>query len=87
MKGPKGQKEVRFLIDSGVTYTLLPEAVWKEIELTPKWEHTFVLADDRTITRKVSECHIIFPQGEGNTPVILGEADDKALLGVATRRF
>ena len=84
VKGPKGEREVSFLIDSGATYTLLPEKVWKEIGLTPKREHTFVLADGRTITRKISECYIILPQGEGHTPVVLGEADDEALLGVVT---
>jgi hypothetical protein len=37
------------------------------------------------IDRDVSECHIALPQGEGHTPVILGEAgDDHALLGVVT---
>jgi hypothetical protein len=28
--------------------------------------------------------HITLPQGEGHTPVVLGEADDHALLGVVT---
>jgi len=30
------------------------------------------------IDRDVSECHIALPQGEGHTPVILGEAGDEA---------
>lgn len=84
VKGPSGEKVVKFLIDSGATYTLLPEAVWKEIGLTPKREHTFLLANGRTISRKVSECYIILPQGEGHTLVVLGEADDEALLGVVS---
>jgi hypothetical protein len=42
------------------------------------------LADWRAIDRDVSECHITLPQGEGHTPVILGEAGDEALLGVVT---
>jgi clan AA aspartic protease len=82
--GPKGEERVNFLIDSGAKYSLLPEDVWKKIGLTPKREHTFILADGRTIKRKVSECYIIFPQGEAHTPVILGEGDDTALLGVVT---
>jgi clan AA aspartic protease len=85
VRGPTGKEEkVRFLIDSGATYTLLPEKVWKAIELSPMREHVFTLADGRTITRKVSECYIILPYGEAHTPVILGEADDEALLGVVT---
>jgi len=65
-------------------YSLLPEPVWKKIGLVPKREHTFILADGRTINRKVSDCSIILPEGEGRTPVILGEAGDEALLGVVT---
>ena len=84
VRGPKGEARVRFLVDSGATYTLLPEYVWRRIGLTPKREHTFVLADGRTVTRKVSECYIILPQGEAHTPVILGEPGDEALLGVVT---
>jgi len=85
VRGPKGEERVRFLIDSGATYTLLPEAVWRKLGLDPKREHTFVLADGRTVTRKVSECYIVLPQGEGHTPVILGEpGDEEALLGAVT---
>ena len=83
--GPTGKEaRVRFLVDSGATYTLLPEKVWKEIELVPKRTVTFTLADGTTVERKVSECHISLPQGEGHTPVILGEPGDEALLGVVT---
>lgn len=83
--GPTGKRAtVRFLVDSGATYTLLPEKVWKEIGLVPKRSVTFVLADGTTVERKVSECHISLPQGEGHTPVILGEPKDEALLGVVT---
>ena len=85
VRGPTGkEKEVSFLIDSGATYTLLPQAIWQEIELSPKREHIFTLADGSKITRKVSECYIILPQGEAHTPVILGEPDDEALLGIVT---
>lgn len=62
----------------------MPESVWRKIGLVPKREHTFVLADGRTIVHKVSECYIVLPQGEGHTPVILGEENDEALLGVVT---
>ena len=84
VKGPKGSETVRFLIDSGATYTPLPQSVWKEIGLEPKRDLEFVLADGTTIKRKVSECYIVLPQGEAHTPVILGEESDEALLGVVT---
>lgn len=83
--GPAGkQATVRFLVDSGATYTLLPHKDWKAIGLLPKRSVTFTLADGTTVDRKVSECHISLPQGEGHTPVILGEPGDEPLLGAVT---
>lgn len=83
--GPEGKREsVDFLVDSGATYSLLPESIWKTIGLKQKREMSFTLADGTSIQRHVSECFISLPQGEGHTPVILGENDDQALLGVVT---
>jgi clan AA aspartic protease len=83
--GPTGkQTTVEFLVDSGAKYTLLPETSWKAIELSPKRRMTFTLADGTRIERNVSEGYISLLQGEGHTPVILGETGDEALLGVVT---
>jgi predicted aspartyl protease len=78
------QAAVRFLVDSGATYTLLPHQDWQAIELSPKRSVTFTLADGTSVERQVSECHISLPQGEGHTPVILGEPGDEPLLGAVT---
>lgn len=83
-EGPKGRATVRFLIDSGATYSLLPLHVWTRIGLEPKRTVDFLLADGTSVRRNVSECLVILPQGEGHTPVILGEESDEALLGVVT---
>jgi clan AA aspartic protease len=83
--GPTGKKAtVRFLVDSGASYTLLPEKAWKRIGLKPKRAELFALADGTTIERQVSEAHIALPQGEAHTPIILGEPGDEPLLGVVT---
>lgn len=86
VRGPGGKEaSVRFLIDSGATYSLLPKPVWEAIELIPRRDLDFSLADGTVVRRRVSECYIVLPQGEGHTPVILGEPrDDEALLGVVT---
>ena len=86
VSGPSGEsRPVRFLVDSGAKYSLLPVDVWRAIGLTPKRRLTFVLADGTQIERDVSECHLRLPQGDGHTPVVLGEpGDDQALLGVVT---
>ena len=83
--GPTGKREsVRLLVDSGATYSLLPEQVWKAIELTPQREMGFTIADGTVVHHHVSECYLALSQVEGHTPVILGEPGDEGLLGVVT---
>jgi clan AA aspartic protease len=85
VSGPTGkQAAVKFLVDSGATYTLLPERVWREIELEPMDSVKCILADGTAVERRVSECQISLPQGRRHTPVMLGERDDEALLGIVT---
>jgi predicted aspartyl protease len=85
VQGPTGKKRtVRFLVDSGVIYTLLSPDHWKAIDLAPKKKMDFTLADGSVIERPISECYISLTQGEAHTPVILGEEGDESLLGMVT---
>lgn len=86
LRGPSGESiGVEFLVDSGAKFTLLPHEVWTRLGITPKREERFALADGSIIERRMSECHVTFPFGDGHTPVILGEpGDDVAILGVIT---
>jgi clan AA aspartic protease len=84
VEGPGGKETVRFLIDSGATYSLLPLKVWQAIGLKPKRAMEFTLADGTLIKRGVSECYISLKEGEGHMPVVLGEESDEAVLGVVT---
>lgn len=85
VEGPTGaQESLRFLVDSGASYTLVPHGIWQRLELTPRRSMMFTLADGTAIERSIAECYIRLPQGEGHTPVILGEPGDEALLGVVT---
>jgi clan AA aspartic protease len=83
--GKKGKKAtVKFLVDSGAIYSLLPDKDWKAIGIKPKRTLTFTLVDGTEVKRDVSECHIALPLGEAHTPVILGEPGDEPLLGAVT---
>jgi clan AA aspartic protease len=77
-------RTVKFLVDSGASYSLVPLDVWQEIGLEPKKKATFTLADGTTIERNISECHIALAGEEGHSPVILGQPGDDALLGLIT---
>jgi predicted aspartyl protease len=83
--GPSGERRaVEFLVDSGATYSVLPEDVWKALSLAPKRRMGFRLADGTRLERDVSDCRIELAGQEGPTPVVLGEPGDVALLGVIT---
>jgi clan AA aspartic protease len=84
VRGPKGEETVRFIVDTGTGYTLVPHEVWRRIGLEPSRTEEFRLVDGSRMTRQVSECHITLPEGAAHTPVILGEPDDEGLLGVVT---
>ena len=75
VKNKRGQGEkVRFLVDSGATYTVLKKEVWERLGLKEISRVTLILADGTTIERGVSEAIIeLPPYGERHSPVILGE--------------
>jgi clan AA aspartic protease len=77
-------RPVRFLVDSGASYSVLPKRVWRALKLKPKRAMAFTLADGTEVRRNVSECVVRLQGLEGHSPVILGEASDEALLGVVT---
>ncbi len=85
VKGPRGKaRSVEMLVDSGAAWSALPEADWSALGLKPKRTCSFTLADGSQIQRKVSECRFSYEGVEATSPVILGERDDVALLGVVT---
>ena len=75
---------VRLMVDSGASYSLLPEDVWRTIELEPTRELSFSLADGTQISRNISRCWLSLEHGEDYSPVILGEPGDIGLLGFVT---
>ncbi|GAB4325852.1 MAG: hypothetical protein Kow0010_08550 [Dehalococcoidia bacterium] len=85
VSGPSGASEtLEFLIDSGARYSVLPRGTWERLGLEPKRTVRFRLADGTVVERSVSECYFRMPQGEGTSPVVLGEDGDVALMGVVT---
>ena len=83
--GPTGKQEtLELLVDSGAMYSLLPESVWRAIQLEPTRDHVLRLADGSRVVRRMSSCWLRLEEGEDYTPVVLGEPGDQALLGVIT---
>jgi predicted aspartyl protease len=77
-------RRIRFLVDSGAVFSVLPRSEWRALGLRSERELDFVLADGSTLTRGVSECTFELNDRRATSPVILGESEDQALLGAVT---
>ena len=85
VKSAPGREEaLSFLVDSGATYSVLPQPVWRRLGLHPSRKVTVSLADGTLLERHASECEFSFENVRATSPVILGEKGDEALLGVLT---
>lgn len=81
---PKRSVTHDFLVDSGATYTVVPEEVVKKIGLKPNFYREFTLADGRKVQRPIGEARIRYGTEEIAIPVVLGQKGDSALLGALT---
>ena len=77
-------RDVRFLVDTGAVYTVLPERIWRSLKLKPERRAEFTLTDGTTIGRGVSECRFTVRRDSATSPVVLGGPEDAALLGAVT---
>ncbi len=82
--GSARARRLKFLVDSGAIMSVLPERVWKALELRPAESLEFVLADGTAIRRRVAECRFLHQGIERWSPVVLGSGRDVALLGSLT---
>ena len=76
-RGPA--RNVRFLVDSGAIYSVLPEEIWRALRLKAEREVEFTLADGTPI-----ECRFEIRGEAATSPVVLGQKNDGALLGAVT---
>jgi predicted aspartyl protease len=81
-RGPS--RIVRFLVDSGAIYSVLPEKTWRTLRLKAERQVEFTLADGTPIQRGASECRFEIRGEAATSPVVLGEEHDGALLGAVT---
>ena len=82
--GRGSTRNLRFLVDSGAIYSVLPEETWRALRLRPQRQVEFALADGTPIERGVSECRFEIRGQAATSPVVLGEEHDEALLGAVT---
>ena len=81
--GNAASRPVRFLVDTGATYTMLPEAVAREIGVALHANlFTFALADDSTITASVGTVGIELAGRRAPITTAVLPGDIEPLLGV-----
>jgi clan AA aspartic protease len=78
------EEKVDFMIDSGAVYSLVPGKVLDALGIEPYKTVEFALADGTKISRKVGDAYFEYNNEGGSAPVIYGEQNDTALLGVTT---
>ena len=76
--------KVKFLIDSGAVYSLVPASTLKKLGIRPYREVDFALADGTAVTRRVGDAYFEYHGEGGAAPVIFGEKGDEPLLGATT---
>ena len=79
---PDVTERVRFIVDSGATYSVVPAPVLRKLRIRPLKRQTLELADGRTVSRQKGGAIFKFRNYVGVTDVIFGEKGDATLLGV-----
>jgi len=83
-RNSKRTEQVKFLVDSGAVYSLVPAAILRKLGLRPYREVSFSLADGTIVSRKVGDAYFEIDGNRGPAPVIFGEEGDEPLLGATT---
>lgn len=84
---PKTEKESfeeEFLVDSGATYSVVPQEKLERIGVKPLDTMTFTLADGMKTERKIGEAMFEFEGIKRTSPVVFGKKGDSALFGALT---
>jgi clan AA aspartic protease len=83
-RAPNRSARIRFLVDSGAVYSVVPATVLRKLGVKPHSRRTFTLADGSEIKRRIGDVLFRFDGRQGASPVIFGEKDDSVLLGTVS---
>ena len=82
--GPDGQVEVKALVDTGATYTMLPRPLLERLGITSMDRMRFRLADERAVTYPVGEALVAINGRRRTTVVVFGQPEMSPVLGSVT---
>lgn len=78
---PRRSARLRFLVDSGAMYSVVPAPVLRRLGIKRGKTKTFLLADGTEIKRSLGQALFRMNGEEGASRVIFGEKGDSVLLG------
>jgi clan AA aspartic protease len=81
---PRRFAQVKFLVDSGAVYSVVPTRTLEKLGVKPHSRRTFILADGSEVTRRMGDAVFRLDGRQGASPVIFGEKRDSAFLGAVT---
>lgn len=77
-------ERVEALVDTGATYTTLPDSLLRGLGVSPITRLGFTLADGRRVERDVGEAYLRIGDLAFHSPVVFGNDGSDALLGAVT---
>ena len=78
---PRRSARLKFLVDSGAPYSVVPAAVLRRLGIKPGTSKSFILADGTEVKRSLGQALFRLNGEEAASPVIFGAAGDSVLLG------
>lgn len=85
---PPGRKRprrsVRFLVDSGATYSVVPARLLRALRIRPERTVRFALADGTEVERELGEATFELAGARATSPVVFETEGTEALLGAVT---
>ena len=81
---PRRTTTVKFLVDSGAVYSVVPAAILRGLGIRSHSARSFMLADGTEISRRIGDAVFLIDDHRAASPVIFGEDEDSALLGTVS---
>ena len=78
---PRRSARLKFLVDSGPLYSVVPAAVLRRLGIKPGTSKSFILADGTEVKRSLGQALFRLNGEEAASPVIFGAAGDSVLFG------
>ena len=81
---PRRSARLKFLVDSGAVYSVVPASVLRRLGIKPGKTRSFILADGTEVKRALGQALFRLNGEEAASPVIFGARGDSVLLGTVS---